>query len=96
MERTVEMPPVEMRFRMKTVRDYSSGSISERIARAESKEELEQWQREVKQLAADGRLSKRAQRRIDAAGWAKARELASRLILPPPKRLIVPRGGLVL
>lgn len=74
-------------------RDYSDGSISEHIRRATTVEELEEIRKAVLQLMREGRLSRRALRKIDAAGKAKGQQLSLQLIKQVPARVLVPRGG---
>ena len=82
-------------------RDYSGGSIRDRIQRCETVEELEALRRHVVQLLREGRIPRRTARKIDAAGKAKAQELSMRLVTRVPAKILVPggarsRGGIII
>ncbi len=77
-------------MKWKRFRDYNGGSLRDAIGQAETVEELEQVRRRIVDRIASGQLRGDTIRKLEKAGAARARYLETRLIVPPPRRIIIP------
>ena len=73
-------------YKLVKKRDYSGGSIRDKIARAETLEELERIRQGVQALMERGMLKRRLLAKIEAAGAAKFKELQGRVVRQVPLR----------
>lgn len=94
-EEGTEPVRVEAPVKVKMVRDYSQGSLVERISRCEDPQQLAAIHDEVTGLVKRKRLSLRTMKRVNAAGLAKRREFEMRLVQPAKEGLLLPPGARV-
>lgn len=79
-------------MKMVKVRDYSQGSLRDRVCRAESEEEVMALGALAQALYEEGRLSGRSWEKFDRAAQSRLKKLRGRLIQPMPL-LVAPDGS---
>lgn len=91
MQAEIVKPAPPPGFRWKVERDYSQGSLRQRVRSARTKQELAEVLQEVVVVARSKRLSRGELLKLDRAVKARRRALESQLVvLPERPRLVLP------